>query len=158
MKPTIYFLDDQIGKGRAQVIRALTNRLILEATTLNLVVRPLDIQTDLVYVIEAGGLNIGLLSHENPQQSPSELIRFLHEQKCQLIFCSSTFPKDLNKSIADLVVNKKFQSIYLKSAFSSLLQVDQLLAYEVSKLLEIIKISIEYSTSNEEKEAYLKVV
>jgi len=158
MKPTIYFLDDQIGKGRAQVIRALTNRLILEATNLNLIVRPLDIQTDLVYVIESEGLNIGLMSHENPEQRPADLIRFLHEEDCQLIFCSSNWNKELNKAIADLVVNKKFQSIYLKSAFSSLLQVEQLLAYEVSKLVEIIRISIEYSSSDKEQEQYLKVV
>jgi hypothetical protein len=158
MKPTIYFLDDQIGKGRAQVIRALTNRLILEATTLNLVVRPLDIQTDLVYVIEADGLSIGLMSHENEEQRPADLIRFLEEENCQLIFCSSAFNKDLNKAIADLVVNKKYQSIYLKSAFSSLLKVDQLLNYEVSKLLEIIKISIEYASSKETEQPLLKVV
>jgi uncharacterized HAD superfamily protein len=150
MKPTIYFLDDQIGQGQPKVIRGLANRLILEAANLNLVIRPLDIKDDLVYVIESENLSIGLMSHENRHQAPKDLIRFLEGEDCQIIFCSSVSKQEMNKSIANLVSNNGYQSIYLNSAFSSLFQLDQLLKYEVSKLLEIVKISIEYCEKNSE--------
>ena len=151
MKPTIYFLDDQIGQGKPKVIRGLANRLILEASNLNMTIRPLDISNDLVYVIETEHLNIGLMSHETPQQAPKNLIHFLEGENCKVIFCSSVLKQELNKAIANLVTNSGYQSVYLKSAFSSLFQLEQLLSYEVSKLLEIVKISIDYCNKRQEK-------
>lgn len=147
MKRTIYFLEDKTGLGQPQVIQGLINRMILRANELNLIIRPLDIKTDVLCVIESGNLSIGMMSHESPSHSSADLLHFLDEQNCQIIFCTSILRDDLTKVIARYVSQKGYQSVYLKSIWSPNIAVNQLLNYEVSKLEEIVTICIDSPTA-----------
>ena len=147
MKPTIYFLDDKSEKGQPKVIRGLAKKLFAHSSEMNLEIRPVDILGDLLMVVEHPTLNIGLLSHENKEQSIDDLIRFLLEEKCDVIFSTSIDKRAMDKSIARLVSFKKYQSVYLRNAFSSVIEIDSLTEHEVNKLFEMIELFLEFSNN-----------
>jgi hypothetical protein len=147
MKPTIYFLDNNSGQGLPKVIRGLANKLFLYSADFGLEMRPIDILGDLIIVAAHPTLNIGLLSHENEDQSVDELMRFLNDEKCDVIFCTSIDREVMDKSIARFVSSGKYQSVYLKNVFSSLIELNQLLEHEILKLYEMIELFLEYSPS-----------
>ena len=159
MKRTIYFLEDKTGLGQPKVIQGLINRMILNANELNLIIRPLDIKSDLLYVIESEKLSIGMMSHESFQHSSADLLHFLDEQNCGIIFCTSVQRDDLTKVISRYVSNKGYQSVYLKSIWSPKIEVNQLLNYEISKLEEIVMMCLESSLSdNSQSKNILKAI
>ncbi len=137
MKRTIYFLEDKTGLGQPKVIQGLINRMILRANDLDLIIRPLDIKSDVLCVIESKGLSIGMMSHESVSHSSADLLHFLDEQECKIIFCTSVQRDDLTKVVSRYVSQKGYQSVYLKSIWSPYIEVNQLLNYEISKLEEI---------------------
>jgi hypothetical protein len=53
----------------------------------------------------------------------------------------------MDKSIARFVSSGKYQSVYLKNVFSSLIELNQLLEHEILKLYEMIELFLEYSPS-----------
>ena len=145
MKPTIYYLDDKTGKGQPKVIRGLSTLLFRYSEELGIKIRPVDILGDLLMVIEHPKLNIGLVSHENVDQSPADLVRFLEEERCAVIFSSSINRNHMDKAIARLISKGKYQSVYLKSAFSSIIEVGQLTEHEIQKLFDMVSMILEYS-------------
>ena len=145
MRPTIYFLEDKIGNGKPKVIQGLINRMFFNANDLDLIIRPLDIKDDVVCIVESRSTTIGLMSHENKNHSSSDLIRFLHAEKCSLIFCTSIFSEDLTKVVAGYVSKGHYQSVFLKSIWSPHFEINELLTYEVCKLEEIISMHLGYS-------------
>lgn len=159
MKRTIYFLEDKTGLGQPKVIQGLINRMILRANDLNLIIRPLDIKSDVLCIVESGNLSIGLMSHESAAHSSADLLYFLDEQECQIIFCTSILRDDLTKVVARYVSQKGYQSVYLKSIWSPQIEVRQLLNYEVSKLEEIVTLCLEKPIAkNSNPEDFLRAI
>ena len=152
MRPTIYFLEDKIGNGKPKVIQGLINRMFFNANDLDLVIRPLDIKDDLLCIVQAGSITIGLMSHEDKNHSSSDLIRFLHAENCSLIFCTSVSRDDLTKVVASYVSRGLYQSVFLKSIWSPNFEINELLTYEVCKLEEIISVHLGYSFLSDEYE------
>lgn len=143
MKPIIYFLDDKSGHGKPTLIRALTERLEESIHYTKTIYYPSDLLQDTVCVLEVGGLRIGLMSHEDPSHSPGTLLNFFSNKGCQILFCTSIQPNNLNKAIASLVSNGVVQSVYLKSIWSPQFEMESLKQYELNKLVEIIELHTE---------------
>lgn len=160
MKPTIYFLDDKNGSGKPRLINGLIKELMKEPKQNDVIFFPNDLMNDVLCVMEIGGTKIGMMSHENPSQSPSNLLNFFSDKGCTAIFCTSIQPASLNKAVSNLVAGGMVQSVYLKSIWSPNFEVEGLLEYEISKLIEIISVHTDHkflSTDLADENRTLKV-
>lgn len=143
MKPIIYFLDDKNGSGKPRLMRGLISQLQNTTKKNQIIFYPNELINDVLCVMDVAGLKVGMMSHENTSQSASNLLSFFADKGCDLLFCTSINPDELNKSVANLVADGMVQSVYLKSIWSSSIKIDRLLDYEISKLIEILQIHID---------------
>ena len=143
MKPIIYFLDDKNGNGKPRIMRGLISQLQNSTEKNQIIFYPNELINDVLCVMDITGIKVGMMSHENQTQSANNLLSFFADKGCDILFCTSINPIELNKSVAGLVADGKVQSVYLKSIWSSSIKIDRLLEYEISKLVEILQIHID---------------
>lgn len=159
MKPTIYFLDDNNDKriphgrqGKPKLIRRFINSVHETYPQNSTIFYPNELIHDVVCILDIDNVKIGMMSHENPIQTNNNLLNFFSDKGCDLIFCTSIRPLELNRAIANLVSGGMIQSVYLKSIWCESIEVNQLMDYEVSKLIEILQIHLDQHG----KQAYKK--
>ena len=142
LKPIIYYLDDKISPDQSTIIPGIL-RYFEESSDDQISHQIIEKGENLSVVLTSGEHKIGLLSHESKLTTALELLKQLQNEGCNVMICTSLFKTNLHDSIAHLVSRSKFKSIYLKSFWSASLKVNQLQAYELDKLIDLIQTHFE---------------
>ncbi|UKN01150.1 hypothetical protein K6119_15580 [Paracrocinitomix mangrovi] len=143
MKTKIYILEDKLGNGKPRHIKSLIANIQQNYEGVKSTFAPTDLRGDTIHLLTINRVKIGFISHENPQHTVQSLLSYFENKGCHAIFATSVNKNELNNTVANLVVNGIADSVFLKSIWTSELNVELLFEYEISQLMEIVDLHLE---------------
>jgi len=143
MSHTFVRLTDKNNENRAALVSQLHTALSLRYGRDRDDHSDFMLHNDLLATFTINMQRVGLISHQNPSQDPSELIDILIQRECTVIVFTSVSFQDVLHQIDHAVSEKGFRIIHSAPFWSSTFEFGYLEQVEVENIIDLLEILTE---------------
>jgi hypothetical protein len=143
MSKTFVRLTDKNNENRATLVSQLHTALSLRYGRDRDDHSDFMLHNDLLATFTINMQRVGLISHQNPSQDPSELIDILIHRGCEVIVFTSVSFQDIQNEIDAAVSQKGYRIIRSAPFWSSTFEFGYLEQVEVENIIDLLEILTE---------------